>query len=184
MSGADALEKLEQLPLLGFSKVADRAFIRLPHFLIESAEYIAALLRDVAEDLAAIGRAAFASSEPGFLELVEQARDPGSLVNHAIANDQRGQPFVARTAEDAQHVVLLHRHPGTRHDLREMTFEQRGRSENANGDFGLDRVKGTSLYDLGLQSAPVFIGRRRHHASLGSDSLRGIGTAKSPRIAM
>jgi len=184
MSGPDPLEKLEQLPLFRFGKVANRAFVRLPHFLVEPSQHIATLLSDVAEHLAPIGRAAFASSEPGFLQLVEQPCDPWRLVNHAIANDQCGQPFVAGTAEDAQYVVLLHRHPRTRHDLREMTFEQRSRSENADGDLGFDRVKGTALYDLGLQSAPVFIGRRRHHASLGSDSLCGIGTAKAPRIAM
>ena len=33
---------------------------------------------------------------------------PGRRVDHAVANDERRQPFGAGAAQDAQHVVLLH----------------------------------------------------------------------------
>src|ERR1051326_3497194 len=76
---------------------------------VEPGEELETSLRDVAEDLAAIGEAAFTRDELFFLETIDEPRDAGSLLDEALDDVQSGQPRLARAAEDAQDVVLLRR---------------------------------------------------------------------------
>src|SRR5262249_669916 len=87
------------------------------------------------------------------LELIEEPRDAWRLVNHAVANDERGQPFRAGATQNAEDVVLLNRDTALRDDLREVTLDERRRAKNADGNFGAHRVKGALLRDFLLYSA-------------------------------
>lgn len=146
--------------LLGVRQVSYRHVVSAAHLLIELFEDRETAVRDVAEDLAAVGRAALAPGEAGFLELVEQTCDAGCRVDHAVPNDERGEAFLAGTAQNAQDIVLLNRHPGPSHDLGKVALDQRGRPENAHGDFGLHGVKWPPLYELRLQPARASFAHR------------------------
>ena len=74
-------------------------------------------------------------------------------MDHSVANDQRRQPLGAGAPQDAEHVVLLDGDAGARHHLSEMPLDDRGRSQDADRDFGFDGVKGPPLRDLLPQSA-------------------------------
>ena len=148
----DAFEELDQRALLVVAERAHGDVVRVFHRDVERVEHGEAAVGDVAEHLAAIGRRALAAREAGRLELVEETRDARRLVDHAVANDERRQSGRARAAQDPQHVVLLHGDAALRDDLREVPLDERRRSENADGDFGLDRMEGASLRDLFLDS--------------------------------
>jgi hypothetical protein len=76
-------------------------------------------------------------------------------VDHAIANHQRRQTFRAGASKDAQHVVLLYGDAGPGDDLREVSLDERGRSEDAHRDFGFYRMERPALDDFRLQPAVV-----------------------------
>jgi hypothetical protein len=152
---AHALEQFQKLALFVIGKIPDGNFVGLTHFFIELAKHFEAAGCDVAEHLSTIGRGALAASEFGLLELIEEAGDAGRRVNHAIANDERRQSFFTCAAQNAQHIVLLHCDTSARDNLCEMSLDQRGRAEDANGNFGFDRMKGTTLRDLNLETAAI-----------------------------
>jgi len=123
---AHAFEKLDQLALLRVVERTYREIVGATHLFVELLEHVEALPRDVAEDLTPIGRCALAASEPGLLELVEQACDAGRRVDHAVANDQGGETFFSGAAQDSKDVVLLDRHASAGDDLREIALDEGG----------------------------------------------------------
>jgi hypothetical protein len=155
LSSAHALEQSYQLPLLLFGEAADGVVVGVAHFLLEISENLEAALGDVAEDLAPVGRRSIASGEACLLQLVQQAGDSRRGVDHSVANHQRRQAFTAGAAKDAEYVVLLHGDAGSGDDLREVSFDERGGSENAHRDFGFHRMEGPALSDLRLQATVI-----------------------------
>ena len=153
MPCARGLEKLEELTLLLIREIAHGDIVGLLHRLVDALERGEALLRDVAEHLASVRRRPLSSRQTCPFELVEQARDARRLVDHAVADDESWKPFLARTTEDPQDVVLLRRHSRARDDLRKMALDERRRSQNADRNFRLHGMKRPTLSNLRLETA-------------------------------
>jgi len=61
--------------------------------------------------LATVGAATLAADKLLGFEPIQQTGDAGRLFDHPLRNFQRWQAFIASSAKNPQHVVLLQRNP-------------------------------------------------------------------------
>jgi hypothetical protein len=97
---------------------------------VELHEDCEARFRDEAENLAPIARASEAAHEALGLQAVEEPRDPGGLLDHALGDLEGGKAARSGAAEDPEDVVLLQREAEGLDDPGEMaSHEIRGAEE-------------------------------------------------------
>ena len=135
MRRADGAEQLDDLRALLVVEDRAGALVGRVHRLVERGDQARPLRRDVAEHLRRSGVRALAHHVAGGLELVEQPRDPGRLLDHPVADGERRKAGLARAAEDPQHVVLLDGDAVRLDDLREVALHHGRRAEDADDDF-------------------------------------------------
>src|SRR5215217_6761523 len=124
---AHRVEQAHQRLHLVLGERPDGGRVARVHERVQFVEQPLAAGSGVADHLAPVGERALAAHEPRFLQLVEQPGDRGPLLQHALANGERGNAPRPRAADDAEGVVLRKAQPERLDDaLEHPTHYRRG----------------------------------------------------------
>src|SRR6476661_4620407 len=123
------------------------------HERVERVEQLPTSVGDEAEDLPAIRHAPLSPDEGRLLELVEQSRDRGALLDHALADRQRRNPAGSCAADDAERVVLSQTQAIRLHDSGQRAAHDRRGAEQGDRRLLRGRLERLGLPDLAQDSA-------------------------------
>src|SRR5689334_16173570 len=107
-AAVDAFKEADEGLDLGRGERAEAGVVEPVEGRVEAREELASGSRDPAVDAATVLGGPLALHELLLLEPVEEARDAGRALDHALRDVERGEPGLPCAAQDAQHVVLLH----------------------------------------------------------------------------
>src|ERR1700722_14589129 len=109
MCAAHGVEQPDERGAIFLPQSLQALFERVVAEGVDFLQHRRALRRNPAEMLAAILRTALPPDELLRLEAIEQPRDAGRRLDHAIRDLERRQPVVARAAQNPEDVELLQR---------------------------------------------------------------------------
>ena len=117
------------------------------HMCVEFSHQRETLVGDAHFDDAPILAAAGARDEAPFGETVDEPRDIGITLNHALRNIAAGEPGRMRSAQNPKHVVLIRGELGGRlEELRPRLDDSRRGDSQAEQDFLFRRREGCPLF--------------------------------------